>query len=207
MIDRALKSAMAGTLPGDTRDPAKRRADALVEICRYYLDHGELPMEEGRVRHLSLGFDVGVARDGLPCPIRVWDGAHASIAEMARLACEAAISGLALDSSGNPLYMGREVRDANRAQRRAIARRDGGCRFPGCDRLAWRCHPHHVQWCERGGTTDIDNLVCLCAFHHGVVHRKGWTTVFDGIIFTVFHDGMIEGQTPNQGIPPPERSP
>jgi hypothetical protein len=64
-----------------------------------------------------------------------------------------------------------------------------------------------VQWWERGGTTDIDNLVCLCAFHHGVVHRKGWATTFDGIIFTVFHDGMIEGQTPNHGIPPPSRAP
>ena len=202
-IDRALKSAMAGELPGDARDPAKRRADALVEIARYYTDHAGLPMEDGRVPHLSIGFDLPSFRDSLPCPIRVWDGPHASIAQMARLACEAAITAMPLDPDGAPLSMGREIRDANRQQRRAIARRDGGCRFPGCDRPTWRCHPHHVHWWDHGGPTNIDNLVCLCAFHHGVVHRKGWNTTFDGIIFTVFRDGKIIGQTPNQGIPPP----
>ena len=202
LLRRALDSAMAGDLPGDTRDPAKRRADALEEIARYYLDHGDLPFEDGRAPHLTIGFDL--LRDGVPGKIRDWEGPRASIAQMARLACEASIAGMPLDPNGAPLTMGRDIRDANRAQRRALARRDGGCRFPGCDRLAWRCHPHHVcEWDRDHGPTDLDNLVLLCAFHHGVVHRKGWRTTFDGITFTVYRDGLIIGQTPNPGIPPP----
>jgi hypothetical protein len=26
-----------------------------------------------------------------------------------------------------------------------------------------------------GGKTDLDNLALVCLYHHGLVHRKGWT--------------------------------
>jgi hypothetical protein len=73
-----------------------------------------------------------------------------------------------------PLDLGRTTRVVSPAQRTALAVRDGGCVFPGCDRpLAW-CEAHHlVHWLD-GGPTDLDNLVLLCRAHHRAVHEGGW---------------------------------
>jgi hypothetical protein len=30
-------------------------------------------------------------------------------------------------------------------------------------------------WWERGGRTDLDNLVLICFFHHRLVHEYGWS--------------------------------
>ena len=53
-IDTAMNAAMDDPSPDDLRSPSKRRADALVEICRYFLDHGDLPMEGGEAPHISV---------------------------------------------------------------------------------------------------------------------------------------------------------
>lgn len=78
-----------------------------------------------------------------------------------------------LDADGNvvaELDLGRTTRFANRAQRRALAARDGGCAFPGCGRPHQLAQAHHIIWWERGGLTDLDNLVLLCPFHHVLIH-------------------------------------
>jgi hypothetical protein len=73
-----------------------------------------------------------------------------------------------------PLEVGRTTRVVQPAQRVALAVRDGGCVFPGCERpLAW-CEAHHVWHWLDGGPTDLDNLVLLCRAHHRAVHEDGW---------------------------------
>ena len=65
----------------------------------------------------------------------------------------------------------------NRAlgERRALAARDGGCVFPGCDAPAAWTDAHHVVRVADGGTSDANNLALLCRHHHGVVHRPDWS--------------------------------
>jgi len=72
-----------------------------------------------------------------------------------------------------PLDVGRTTRVVSPAQRTALAVRDGGGGFPGCDRpLAW-CEAHHlVHWLD-GGPTDLDNLALVCRAHHRAVHEGG----------------------------------
>jgi hypothetical protein len=73
-----------------------------------------------------------------------------------------------------PLDVGRTTRVVSPAQRTALAVRDGGCVFPGCDRpLAW-CEAHHLQHWLDGGPTDLDNLALVCRAHHRAVHEGGW---------------------------------
>jgi hypothetical protein len=73
-----------------------------------------------------------------------------------------------------PLEVGRATRVVAPAQRSALSVRDGGCRFPGCDRpLAW-CDAHHLRHWVHGGPTDLGNLVLLCRGHHHAVHEGGW---------------------------------
>ncbi len=100
----------------------------------------------------------------------------ATDAERLRLVFADAITGQTarfVDPDGclvDDLDLGRSARYANRAQRRALAVRDGGCAFPGCDRPHRACDAHHLVWWEHGGRTDLDNLVLLCRFHHVLVH-------------------------------------
>jgi hypothetical protein len=76
--------------------------------------------------------------------------------------------------------------------RRAVTRRDRGCRFPGCDRPTVRCHIHHLRPRADGGGTSAGNCCLLCAFHHLVaVHRWGWQLVLnpDGTTTATSRDG------------------
>jgi hypothetical protein len=73
-----------------------------------------------------------------------------------------------------PLEVGRATRVIAPAQRTALTVRDGGCRFPSCDRpVAW-CDAHHLRHWLHGGPTDPGNLVLLCRAHHHAVHEGGW---------------------------------
>jgi len=73
-----------------------------------------------------------------------------------------------------PLDVGRSTRVVSPAQRSALAVRDTGCVFPGCDRpLGW-CDAHHRWHWVDGGPTDLANLALLCRAHHRAVHEGGW---------------------------------
>jgi len=72
-----------------------------------------------------------------------------------------------------PLEVGRATRVVSAAQRAALAVRDGGCRFPGCDRPPAWCEAHHLRHWLHGGATDLANLVLLCRAHHRAVHEGG----------------------------------
>jgi hypothetical protein len=74
-----------------------------------------------------------------------------------------------------PLEVGRASRVVQPAQRTAaLAVRDGGCSFPGCERpLAW-CEAHHLRHWLHGGPTDLSNLALVCRTHHRAVHEGGW---------------------------------
>ena len=108
-------------------------------------------------------------------PAATPDGFHVHAETSACLLCDPVITALIVGSLGVPLDMGRQVRLANRDQRRALTTRDGGCVFPGCDAPIGWCDAHHVTWWRNNGTTDITNLALICRYHHGVTHRDGWT--------------------------------
>jgi HNH endonuclease len=77
--------------------------------------------------------------------------------------------------------------------RRAVARRDRHCRFPGCERPPAACHVHHLIFKSQGGPTSLGNCALLCTFHHLVViHRWGWTLVLhpDGTTTATSPDGQ-----------------
>ena len=76
--------------------------------------------------------------------------------------------------------------------RRAVARRDQHCRFPGCDQPPITCHVHHLQRRADDGATSLANCCLLCPFHHLIaVHRWGWQLTLnpDGTTMAVSPDG------------------
>ncbi len=98
--------------------------------------------------------------------------------------------------SGEVLNVGRRRRTISPALRRALAARDGHCRFPGC--AATRCDAHHVEHWAHGGATALDNLVLLCRRHHRAVHEEGFRVVLGraGVAQFVRPDGRPLPEAP-----------
>ncbi|MFZ0157520.1 MAG: HNH endonuclease signature motif containing protein, partial [Kineosporiaceae bacterium] len=92
----------------------------------------------------------------------------------ARFLCDAVLDPTLVDDNGAILAQGRTTRLATAAQRRALITRDRGCVVPGCTAPVTWCDAHHVIWWRHGGSTDVDNLVLLCARHHTAVHAGSW---------------------------------
>jgi hypothetical protein len=151
----------------DDRTPAQRRADALGEICRQWLDRSGRPSVAGERPHVT----VTVGAEVLPSEL---DHVGPVPVEMARrLACDASVMRVVLHGRSEPLDVGRRTQVVSPAIRRAVIVRDRRCRFPGCDRPHTWCDAHHVVHWADGGQTSLQNLVLLCRRHHRLVHERG----------------------------------
>jgi hypothetical protein len=113
-------------------------------------------------------------------------GPALAVDSVRRLCCDGAIVKLVETPAGEPLDLGRKTRTIPPALRRALQARDGGCRFPGCDRTRFT-EGHHVRHWADGGETKLANLATLCGFHHRLVHEGGFelAATDDGVfVFT-----------------------
>src|SRR5690554_4589167 len=95
--------------------------------------------------------------EGQPTPV--------SIETVQRVLCETGTVPVAFDPDGQCIDLGREQRLYTTRQRIGLAARDGGCRWPDCDRPASWTEAHHVNhWHRDHGNTDIaDGTSCQCA--------------------------------------------
>ncbi|KDA06869.1 hypothetical protein DC31_07795 [Microbacterium sp. CH12i] len=111
--------------------------------------------------------------------------------------CESGFVPVTVDSHGNPLNVGREQRLFTPKQRIALAIRDGGCRWRGCDRPASYCEAHHIdEWDRDQGRTDIDRGILLCRYHHMTLHHGEWNITRRGKDDFKLHHGLGESSGP-----------
>ena len=92
------------------------------------------------------------------------------------------------------MALGRTQRLFSSHQRRLLALRDGGCRFPGCSRPPAHTDAHHVHPWSAGGATDVGNAILLCRFHHRLVHEGGWRVRADAV-------GSLSSSDSTRGTP------
>jgi hypothetical protein len=158
---------------GDERTPAQRRADALGEICRQWLDLAERPSVAGERPHVT----VTVGADAIQgCSDSTSEMDHVGPVHLEtarRMACDASVMRVVMAGRSEPLDVGRRTPVVPPAIRRAVIVRDRRCRFPGCDRPHTWCDAHHVVHWADGGPTAVPNLVLLCRRHHRLVHERG----------------------------------
>jgi hypothetical protein len=166
----------------DLRTPPQRRADALVEICRRWLDGADRPDAGGERPHVVVTVDLETLERRAPGRSELADTGPITPEAARRWACDAAVSRVITDARSVPLDLGRRTRVVPAALRRAVIVRDRTCRLPGCDRPPSWCDAHHVRHWAEGGDTALGNLILLCRRHHRVVHRHG------------FRVEMIDGQ-------------
>lgn len=183
----------------ESRTLPQLRADALAAICAHAIgcDENRLPGTSTtvivRMDLDQLHTGTGVATiDGIEQPI---DAGTAR-----RLAASAGIIPAVLGSDSEILDFGRQRRHFSRAQRLALAERDGGC--SGCHLPPAFAEAHHIRWWERdAGPTDLDNGILLCTACHHRIHEEGWE-------IRIEHPS---GATPAAGvvwfIPPPHIDP
>ena len=93
-------------------------------------------------------------------------------------ACDSPVLGAVVDKHGKVLALGRTRRLVSKAQRRALLIQDTMCRYPGCHSTRHLKAHHVVPWIL-GGSTDLDNLILLCQWHHTAVHEGGVTITGD----------------------------
>ena len=168
-----LRQDGAGGLdPDEARTPTQRLADVVVELLtNRHAVTGEFITETVGIKakastQLVLVAPVGVL-DGTdpdgqiemigvgPVPRHILEG----------LSPDTELAGMIFNRAGRPLWLGRNQRLGNAAQRLAVAVRDGGC-FQ-CGAPMHRCELHHIQeWHRDRGRTDIQNLVAVCRRHH-----------------------------------------
>ena len=164
----------------DTRTPGQRMHDALADAAQRLLASGTLPVTGGTPATVlvTMTLDQLETRTGLVTTSR---GGALSVTDALRIAGEAAVVPVVIDREG-VLGYGRARRIATAAQRDALAARDGGCCFPGCDAPPGWTQVHHVLGWVDGGATDLDNLCLLCGYHHREFERRpGWkVTMHDG---------------------------
>ena len=151
---------------------------ALCELIEH-IPGDQLPQSGGVGANLTINFDYDQLISGIGAAT-LSTGTRISIHEARRLACEAKLIPMVFGSKPVPLDLGRDARVFNKYQRAALAIRDGGCTFPGCDRPPNWCESHHARdtWAY-GGTTNLEDGVLICNLHHHVLHDNGW-----GIRFT-----------------------
>jgi hypothetical protein len=158
----------------DLRSSPQRRADALGEICRQWLDSADRPLVGGERPHISITVDLATLEGRLPTPgsgAELEDAGPISSEAARRMACDASVSRVITRGSSEPLDVGRRTQVVPAGIRRAVVVRDRGCRFPGCDRPQGWSDAHHVVHWAHGGDTALSNLVLLCRRHHRLVHH------------------------------------
>ncbi|SDT16837.1 HNH endonuclease signature motif containing protein [Microterricola viridarii] len=158
----------------DGRDLAAMRLDALVDIARHGLgcDNAQ-PALRGAT--LMVTTTLGELTSGIGSA-RIDGVAECISADSARrLAASADLIPAVLGGDSELLDLGRTRRHFSRAQRRALALRDGGCAWPGCPHPPGYTQAHHISWWKRDkGRTDLSNGILLCSGHHHRIHRDGW---------------------------------
>lgn len=164
-----LAKGAGESVPAGTLKPTN--ADALVMLAETTLAHGPTPVAAGdrHVVMVHLNAETGEAT--------LDSGPELSEASKQQVLCSSSFADVGIGPDQREvLYMGRLYRLPNRAQRRALSIRDGGCRFPGCTERIW-VDAHHLEEWENGGLTDIDNLLLLCRVHHTAIHHRGFRVV------------------------------
>jgi hypothetical protein len=164
----------------DARTAPQRRADALTDLCRAWLDRSDRPAVAGERPHVLVTVDLQTLQGRLGRACELDDTGPITAEAARRLACDASVSRVITSGASEPLDVGRRTPVVPSGMRRALVVRDRGCRFPGCGRPQAWSDAHHVRHWADGGDTALRNLVLLCRPHHRAVHEDFGVRMLDG---------------------------
>jgi hypothetical protein len=192
----------------DHRSPAERRAEAMADIARFYLDFrtrtdtdagSDTPTTPKRRNHPHLTLVTTSREMGAEGDAKIIDGPSIDHTAVEALSCTAQILRLVLDEDGAIRSYDLMPASVTDSLFNAVAARDQGCRWPGCHKKPWHCDLHHVHHRGRGGDNSPCNCCLLCRYHH---HRGAHDNSIrlhlarDGTLTVTYADGTTESSTP-----------
>ena len=207
-VPEEVSAGIDSNVPPDCISPepvSQQRADALVRVVEGFLAGvgNERPVNDlsgGDKYMVNIHTEVETLKDdGAGSESELEDRGHVSAETSRRISCDCSIVHWHENAKGDPLNVGRKTRSIPPAIRRALKRRDSGCRFPGCTCQRY-VDAHHIKHWADGGETRMDNLVLLCRTHHRLVHEAGYGVRFtegEGAVFSM-PDGEIFPQAPER---------
>ena len=188
----------------DTRSPAQKRAEAMSDISRFYLDYRnhtdvdpDAPQapKKRNLPHLSVATtttDLDQHGGG-----KIIDGPWIDHAAVEALSCTAQLMRLLLDDNGAIRSYDLMPASVTDALFGAVAARDQGCRWPGCHKKPHHCDLHHIQHRAHGGKNSPCNCCLFCRYHH---HRGAHDP---SIRLHLARDGTPPSPTPTEPPKPP----
>ena len=196
-------------------DTTHRMGMAFADLCDHLPTDG-LPAAGGGGATVAVTLDLETLQGQLRAAT-LSTGTRVSASQARQAACRAGILPVVLGGASRVLDLGRMQRLFSPAQRIALALRDGGCVFSGCDRPPSWTEAHHIRPWSDGGPTDLSHGALLCPFHHHVVHDHDWqlrTSPVDGHVemrlpghqhWQRNHRYRPGESPPRAGSPPPRR--
>jgi hypothetical protein len=142
------------------RDPAQRRADALVEMATRSRTTPETGHRPSPLFSVLVGYET---LHGRICQLA--QGTVLTPGSLVRWLDEALIERAVFTPTGR-VEVSATARLFTGATRRALELRDGQCTHPYCDRPAQRCQGDHITPFAEGGLTTQENGRLLCGFHN-----------------------------------------
>lgn len=173
--------AQADALLADARTTQQIALDTVVELLRLGTQADAATFIGSRRPAAQLFVTLRDLESGTGAAFFEGQTEPVSVQTAQRHGCESGLRPILFGSEGNVLDFGRELRLFSRRQRSALAARDGGCIWTGCDRPPSWCEAHHInKWLRDHGRTDVDDGVLLCKHHHLLLHNNQWRIVRTG---------------------------
>jgi len=171
-VQLSAETGSVASKPEESSSWGTQQADALVHLCRLYLDSdtgvnmaAEASSDENHKNSASSSADhyqVVVHIDEAALAGCETGSSQLPVESVRRLCCDGSLVGMVENDKGEPLNVGRKVRAVTTAIRRALWARDKGCNFPGCSHTRF-VDAHHIKHWADGGETSVENMVLLCS--------------------------------------------
>ena len=172
LLEIALDMAIAKMgMPKDLPH-AERRAEALVAISKFFVEHIENSAHvRGSRPHVSVIVDIETLERRANRPARLENGRYITGEAARKMCCDAGITRIVSGPRSQPLDVGTATRSFPAPMAKAIIARDKHCVHPGCEAPPWACEIHHRQPVAAGGATSAENGELRCWFHHDLEHE------------------------------------
>jgi len=145
---------------GEAWEPLDRRqADILLALCQMEAGTEDDATHATVGARVDLHVDISLEGEATLCGVLLPDEWVDAARGNARIHLRV------VDDDGNVVAEDRARTFVSQKRRRAVVRRDGRCRWPGCDRRL-RLQVHHLHPSSWGGADDTSNLAAVCPYHH-----------------------------------------
>ena len=200
---RRRAAGSSASAPDQDLTSDQRRADGLLALAKATLS-GDVDPDRATITAVV---ELAAICDDDPGATAELEAGQPLATETARrLVCDGRLQIVVQDRDGVTVGVGTTARVVSPAMRRALLRRDGGCRFGGCTATRFLEAHHVVPW---PSPTTMGNLAMICWHHHHAVHEGGWQLHGEpnGALHATHANGTTVTSLPRDRLPDPRPGP